>query len=153
MGPLRHSLPFSLRGAPLGHRRRPVKGTSLLQTGSKHTEGSKERYLLGQNTTREFSGQSPLSSYKTTLKQQLNGGKRLKMRWRAKPPICFCLSCFCIQCLEECRHVGMTVRHLHANNLPSNGHKNNTNQPKAGKCPCFMPHFSPFVNSCLSAVL
>ena len=31
---------------------------------SKHIKGSKERYLLGQNTTRELSGQSPLSSYK-----------------------------------------------------------------------------------------
>ena len=35
-------------------------------------KGSKERYLLGQNTTCEFSGQSPLSSYKMTLKQQFN---------------------------------------------------------------------------------
>jgi len=38
-------------------------------------------YLLGQNTTCDFSGQSPLTSYKTTLKQQLNGEKRWKMRW------------------------------------------------------------------------
>ena len=38
----------------------------------------KERYLLGQNTTSKFSGQSSLSSYKTTLKQQLNGEKRRK---------------------------------------------------------------------------
>ena len=36
-------------------------------------KSSKERYLLGQNTTSEFSGYSPLLSYKTTLKQQLNG--------------------------------------------------------------------------------
>ena len=34
-------------------------------------------------------GVIPLSSYKTTLQQQLNGEKRLEMRWRAKPLICF----------------------------------------------------------------
>jgi len=40
-------------------------------------KGSKERYLLGQNTTCEFSTlKSPLSSYKTTLEQQLNSEKR-----------------------------------------------------------------------------
>ena len=36
---------------------------------SKHIKGSKERYLLGQNEAFEFSGQSPLSSYKTTPKR------------------------------------------------------------------------------------
>ena len=41
-------------------------------TKSKHIKGSKERYLSGQNTTCEFSGWSPLWSYKRTLKQQLN---------------------------------------------------------------------------------
>ena len=56
-------------------------------TRSKQVKGSKERYLLGQNTTCRFSTWSPLSSYKTTLKQQLNGEIRLKMRWRANPLI------------------------------------------------------------------
>ena len=42
---------------------------------SKHIKCSKDRYLLGQKTTCQFSGQSPLSSYKTTLKQQLKGDK------------------------------------------------------------------------------
>ena len=46
-------------------------------------KGSKERYLLGQKTC-EFSEYSPLSGYKTTLKQQLNSEKRWEMRWRAK---------------------------------------------------------------------
>ena len=49
---------------------------------------SKECYLVGQNTTCKFWGWSPLSGYKTTLKQQLNGEKQWKMRWRAKPLIC-----------------------------------------------------------------
>ena len=39
-----------------------------LKTRSKHIKGSKELC--------KFSGKSPLSSYKTTLKQQLNGEKR-----------------------------------------------------------------------------
>ena len=37
---------------------------TLINTSSKHMKGSKERYLLGQNTTCEFSGSSPLSGYK-----------------------------------------------------------------------------------------
>ena len=36
-------------------------------------KGSKQRYLLGHNAACKFSGWSPLSSNKTTLKQQLNG--------------------------------------------------------------------------------
>ena len=40
---------------------------------SKHIKGSKY-----------FSGQSPLSSYKTTLKQKLNIEKQWKIRWKAK---------------------------------------------------------------------
>ena len=51
-------------------------------TRTKHTKGSKERNILGQNAACEFSGKSLLLSYKTTLKQQLNGGKIQKMRWR-----------------------------------------------------------------------
>ena len=47
---------------------------------SEHIKGSKERYLLGQAKTSRFSGQSPSLSYKTTLKQQINGQKRLKMK-------------------------------------------------------------------------
>ena len=43
---------------------------------TKHTKGSKECYLLGQYITCKFSRQSPLSSYKTTFKQQLNDEKR-----------------------------------------------------------------------------
>ena len=55
---------------------------------------SKERSLLDPNTKRlnerlfntdtqyaQFSGKSPLSSHKTTLKQQINGQKRWKM-WK-----------------------------------------------------------------------
>ena len=36
------------------------------KTRSKHINGSKERYLLGQNTTCKFLGYPPLSSDKTT---------------------------------------------------------------------------------------
>ena len=39
---------------------------------SKHIKGSKGCYPVGWNTICKFWGQSPLSSYKTTLKQQLN---------------------------------------------------------------------------------
>ena len=51
---------------------------------SKYITGSKERYLLGQNTC-TFLGLSPLSSYEATSKQQLNGERQWKMRWKAKP--------------------------------------------------------------------
>ena len=57
----------------------PLPGINPLTTGhlvlvylrSKQIKGSNELYLSGQNTTCK----SPLSSYKTTLKQQLNGEK------------------------------------------------------------------------------
>ena len=45
---------------------------------SKHIKGSKQCYLLGQNTTCKFLVLSPLSTYKTTLTQQLNGKKTMK---------------------------------------------------------------------------
>ena len=51
-------------------------------TRTKHTTGSKERYLSGQNAACEFSGKSLLSSYKATLIQQLNGEKRQGMKWK-----------------------------------------------------------------------
>ena len=54
----------------------------------KHTNGSKEHYLLGQNTSYKCLGYSPLSSYKTTLKQELNG-KKTKLKWSAKTLTCF----------------------------------------------------------------
>ena len=69
-----------------------VSGTKRKDQTNKHIKGSKERYLLGQNTTCEFSGFSPLSSYKNDIRQQLNGEKRRKLRWRAKPLNCFWLS-------------------------------------------------------------
>ena len=68
-------------------------------------KGSKERCLLGQNTTWEFLGWPPLSSYKTTLKQQLNSEKRWKMSWRVNPLIFFGVSY--VQCSED--WIGMTV--------------------------------------------
>ena len=43
---------------------------------SKQMKGSEQRHLLEQNATCELSGESPLSSYKTTVKQQINGEKR-----------------------------------------------------------------------------
>ena len=42
----------------------------LLLLGPNKFKSSKKCYLLGQNTTMEFSGKPPLSSYETTLKQQ-----------------------------------------------------------------------------------
>ena len=41
----------------------------------KHIKSSKERYLFSQNITSKFLGLALLSSYKTTLKQHLNGEK------------------------------------------------------------------------------
>ena len=49
---------------------------SILKQDPNAQKGSQVRCLLGQNTTCEFSGQSPLSGYKMTLKQQLNGEKQ-----------------------------------------------------------------------------
>ena len=47
--------------------------TPTLLSNIHHIKGQKECYSLWQNTTCEFSGWSLLSSYKMTLKQQLNG--------------------------------------------------------------------------------
>ena len=71
--------------------------------GSIHIS-SNERYLLGQNTTCEFSGQFSLSSYKR-FKQQSNGGKGYKLEWRPQILIWFWLSYVAFlssacQCLE-----------------------------------------------------
>ena len=62
------------------------------KTRSKHITDLQDRCLWGRNTTCEFSGQSPLSSYRTTPKQQLIGENRWKMRWRTEPLICCWLS-------------------------------------------------------------
>ena len=43
---------------------------------ARNIKGSKECYLLGQNNLHIFGVISPLRSYKTTLKQQLNGEKQ-----------------------------------------------------------------------------
>ena len=59
-----------------GHRNNITKELVQKQIRSKHIKGSKECRLLEQNTTCKFSGQSALSSYKMTLKQQLNGEKQ-----------------------------------------------------------------------------
>ena len=60
-------------------------------TLSKHKKVLKKTCnLLGQNTTRNF-GAIPFIATKQHLKQ-INGEKRCKMRWRAKPLICFWLS-------------------------------------------------------------
>ena len=47
-------------------------------TTEKHIKGSKECYLLGQNTKRKFLGNPLYQANKTTLKQQLNGEKLMK---------------------------------------------------------------------------
>ena len=73
----------------------------------KHIKGSKERYLLGQDKTSKFLGYSPLSSCKTTLKQQLNGQKR-KMKWEAKSVICF-RSSYAVFLSSAWENVGMTM--------------------------------------------
>ena len=54
-------------------------------------KSSKERYLLGQNTTCAIVRGNPLSSYKTTVKRWREK-KRWKIRSKAKPLICFWLS-------------------------------------------------------------
>ena len=43
-------------------------------------KGSKERYLLGQTQSANFRGNPLDQATKTTLKQQLNGEKRWKIR-------------------------------------------------------------------------
>ena len=48
---------------------------SLIYTVSKHIKGSKELYLLGLKHSLQIFWVIPLSSYKTTLKEQLNGEK------------------------------------------------------------------------------
>ena len=73
---------------------------------SKDMKGCKECCLLGWNTTCTFFGKSPLSSYKTTLKQKLNGEKWWTLRWGAKRRICFGLS-YVVFLSSACRYVGM----------------------------------------------
>ena len=48
-----------------------------------------------------------LSSYKTAFKQQLNGQRRWKMRWKVKSLICFC--CFPVQCFTANRGSPSTI--------------------------------------------
>ena len=50
--------------------------TKEQETKSTH-KGYKERYLLWQKTTFQFSGELLFSSYKTTLKDQLNVGNEM----------------------------------------------------------------------------
>ena len=60
-----------------------VQGQTIT-AGSKHIKGSKESCLLEQDKTSNSSGLSPLSGYKTTLKQQLNGQKGGKIKLKTK---------------------------------------------------------------------
>ena len=55
---------------------------------SKHIKGSKERCLLVQNTTLEFSGWSTLLSHKKTLKQQL-----IQVKLFVRHTLCFSFIC------------------------------------------------------------
>ena len=81
---------FEEKGESKWYRTKVLPLTSLGQTVSQHIKGLKQRYLLGQNTTcANYAGNLLSSSYKTTLKQQLNGEKQLKMN---KPLLCFGLS-------------------------------------------------------------
>ena len=50
----------------------------------KRRKKKRRSHLLGQDKTSKFSWYSPLSSYKTILKQQLNGQKQSKRKWKAK---------------------------------------------------------------------
>ena len=56
----------------------------------------------------------PLSSYKTTLKQQLNGEKRWKMRWRAIFFSPFCCCCFGWAKSSAWENVGMIMAFFQA---------------------------------------
>ena len=47
-------------------------------------KGSMERCLLGEKHNPQILGVNPFSRYKTTLKQQLNGEKWSKIKWKAK---------------------------------------------------------------------
>ena len=80
--------PGNRRSMPLGLTPGFKERTS---DSSKYIKGSKERYLLGQNTICSFRGRGD-HLYEAT-KRHLNGEKRWKIRWRAKPLICFGLSC------------------------------------------------------------
>ena len=64
-----------------------------------HERFKRMLFFLGQNTTCKFS--SYLSSYKTTLKQQLDGEKQWKMKWQTQPLICFVLSYVVFASSEE----------------------------------------------------
>ena len=67
--------------------------------------GSNERLFILICT---FSGKSPLSSHKTTLKQQINGLKRLKTRQKNLPCFgCVFVACSVLHCLEDCWHLLM----------------------------------------------
>ena len=98
----------------------PSKGLYQQQQRSRHMKGSTECYLLGQNTIREFPGWSPLSSYKTTLKQELNSKNKYE-KWNGELPlICFWLN---------------YVVSMSSNNIV---------QPKTDWCRSSPSQFSPF---------
>ena len=63
----------------------PERPPMFFLTGSKHKKVQMNAYLFWHgHTACTFSGKSPLSSHKTTLKQQINGSKRWKMRERER---------------------------------------------------------------------
>ena len=74
------------------------KNLTLTHKIHKHIKVSKERYLLEQDKTSKFWGISITKWHK----QQLNCQKQWKIKWKAKPLICFWSShCLPVQCLEE----------------------------------------------------
>ena len=72
-------------------------------TRSKYIKDSKEHCDYRTKYNMQFLGDNP--PYQAT-KQHSKREKWWKMRWRAKPPICFLveLCCFCVQCFEDWRH-------------------------------------------------
>ena len=59
-------------------------------------KGSNERlFILTRTHNIHIFGKTPLSSHKTTLKQQINGQKRWKMREKLS------FFCFLLQCLKD----------------------------------------------------
>ena len=58
-----------------------VQGQSHKVTKIQTQKGSNERlFILTRTHIIKFSGKSPLSSHKRTIKQQINGQKRRKMK-------------------------------------------------------------------------
>ena len=89
---------------PAGNWWQKIKNKNIFKIQIQtHKRFKRTLFIKTKTQSADFQGKSPLSSYKTTLKQQLNGEKQWK-KWDGKlnhlSVFLVELRCFPVQCLE-----------------------------------------------------